>query len=60
MTNVTAAKCRAGPSVPTQPYRVCRWLGHASVVPTDTIGSRVYPTDYAQHVTRFEDYVAEG
>ncbi|MFC7924981.1 site-specific integrase [Microbacterium laevaniformans] len=38
------------------PYQVSRWLGHASVVTTDTIYSHLYPTDYAQHIARFERY----
>lgn len=41
------------------PYQVSRWLGHASVVTTDTIYSHLYPTDYAQHIARFERF-AEG
>lgn len=40
------------------PYQVSRWLGHASVVTTDTIYSHLYPTDYAQHVARFEMFAA--
>lgn len=42
------------------PYQVSRWLGHASVVTTDTIYSHLYPTDYAQHVARFERFASEG
>jgi integrase len=42
------------------PYQVSRWLGHASVVTTDTIYSHLYPTDYSQHIARFEAYAAEG
>lgn len=38
------------------PYQVSRWLGHASVVTTDTIYSHLYPTDYAQHIARFEKF----
>lgn len=38
------------------PYQVSRWLGHASVVTTGTIYSHLYPTDYAQHIARFERY----
>lgn len=41
------------------PYQVSRWLGHASVVTTDTIYSHLYPTDYAQHIARFERFAAE-
>jgi integrase len=37
---------------------VSRWLGHASVVTTDTIYSHLYPTDYAQHVAKFEAFAA--
>ena len=38
------------------PYQVSRWLGHASVVATDTIYSHLYPTDYSQHVARSEAF----
>lgn len=38
------------------PYRVSRWLGHASVVTTDTIYAHLYPIDYAQHIEQFEAY----
>lgn len=41
------------------PYQVSRWLGHASVVTTDTIYSHLYPTDYAQHIAKFEAFAAE-
>lgn len=42
------------------PYQVSRWLGHASIVTTDTIYSQLYPTDYVQHIARFEAYAAEA
>ena len=42
------------------PYQVSRWLGHASVVTTDTIYSHLYPTDYAQHIARFERFANEA
>lgn len=42
------------------PYQVSRWLGHASIVTTDTIYSHLYPTDYVQHIARFEAYAAEA
>lgn len=38
------------------PYQVSRWLGHASVVTTDTIYSHLYATDYDQHIMRFEAF----
>lgn len=41
------------------PYQVSRWLGHASVVTTDTTYSHLYPTNYAQHADRFERFTAE-
>ncbi|MBG0717566.1 site-specific integrase [Microbacterium sp. 2C] len=53
----TAASLRLAAGFP--PYQVSRWLGHASVVTTDTIYSHLYPTDYAQHIARFEAYAAE-
>lgn len=42
------------------PYQVSRWLGHASVVTTDTIYSHLYPTDYAEHIARFERFAADA
>lgn len=42
------------------PYQVSRWLGHASVVTTDTIYSHLYPADYAQHIARFERFASEA
>lgn len=41
------------------PYQVSRWLGHASVVTTDTIYSHLYPTGYAQYVARFERFALQ-
>lgn len=41
------------------PYRVSRWPCHASVVTTDTVYSLLYPTDYTQHIERFERFAAE-
>lgn len=40
------------------PYQVSRWLGHANVVTTDTIYSHLYPTDYSQHMEKFERFTA--
>jgi integrase len=40
------------------PYQVSRWLGHSSVVTTDTIYSHLYPTDYSQHIAKFEAFVS--
>ncbi len=42
------------------PFQVSRWLGHASVVTTDTVYSHLYQTDYAQHVARFEAFAASA
>lgn len=42
------------------PYRVSRWLGHASVVTTDTIYSHLYPADYSQHIAKFEAFRKAG
>lgn len=41
------------------PYQVSRWLGHASVVTTDTIYSHLYPADYTQHIARFEAFAVQ-
>lgn len=43
-----------------QPYEVSRWMGHASLVTTDTIYSHLYVSNYATHVERFDAFVAEG
>ncbi|QIK62922.1 site-specific integrase [Leucobacter viscericola] len=41
-----------------QPYEVSRWLGHASVTTTDTIYGHLYPTNYRDHMEKFERYMA--
>lgn len=43
-----------------QPYEVSRWMGHASLVTTDTIYSHLYVSDYEGHADRFDAFVAEG
>lgn len=54
----TAASLRLAAGFP--PYQVSRWLGHANVVTTDTIYPHLYPTDYSQHVERFERFANDG
>jgi len=39
---------------------VSRWLGHTSVVTTDTIYSHLYPAGYSQHTAKFEAFASEG
>ena len=43
-----------------QPYEVSRWMGHASLVTTDTIYSHLYVSDCEGHADRFDAFVAEG
>ncbi|MDH6237892.1 tyrosine-type recombinase/integrase [Cryobacterium sp. CG_9.6] len=40
-----------------KPYEVSRWLGHASVTTTDSIYAHLYPSDYTEHVARFDAFV---
>jgi integrase len=40
-----------------KPYEVSRWLGHANVSTTDSIYAHLYPSDYTQHVARFDAFV---
>jgi integrase len=43
-----------------KPYEVSRWLGHASITTTDSIYAHLYPSDYTEHVARFDAFVAEA
>lgn len=43
-----------------KPYEVSRWMGHASVSPTDGIYAHLYPSDYNEQIARFEAFVAEA
>jgi integrase len=43
-----------------KPYEVSRWLGHANVSTTDGIYAHLYPSDYSQHVARFDAFVAKA
>lgn len=40
-----------------EPFKVSRWLGHASLATTDTIYSHLYPSDHADDVAALEDFV---
>jgi integrase len=40
-----------------KPYEVSRWLGHASITTTDAIYTHIYPSDYAHHVTKFDEFL---
>lgn len=42
-----------------EPYKVSRWLGHASLATTDTIYSHLYPSDYAEDVAALDAFVAK-
>ncbi len=43
-----------------EPYKVSRWLGHASITTTDTIYAHLYPSDYSQHVAQFAAFRESG
>lgn len=40
-----------------KPYEVSSWLGHANVNTTDRIYAHLYPSDYTEHVARFDAFV---
>ena len=40
-----------------KPYEVSQWLGHANVTTTDSIYAHLYPSDYTEHVARFDAFV---
>lgn len=42
------------------PYKLSRWMGHASLVTTDTVYSHVYASDYAAEIVQFEEYFASA
>ena len=35
------------------PYKLSRWMGHASLVTTDTVCSHLYPSDYSAELAQF-------
>ncbi|WP_285037044.1 tyrosine-type recombinase/integrase [Plantibacter sp. ME-Dv--P-095] len=39
-----------------KPYEVSRWLGHANITTTDSIYAHLYPSDYTEHVARFDAF----
>ena len=41
-----------------QPYEASRWMGHGSLVTTDTIYSHLYISDYEGHADRFDAFEA--
>lgn len=43
-----------------KPHEVSRWMGHASVSPTDGIYAHLYPSDYSDDIARFEAFIAEA
>ena len=40
------------------PWKVSRWMGHASLVTTDTIYSHLYPSDYSAEIAQFEAFTS--
>ncbi len=40
------------------PYKVSRWMGHASLVTTDTVYSHLYPSDYSAEIAQFEAFTS--
>jgi integrase len=38
------------------PYKLSRWMGHASLVTTDTVYSHLYPNDYSAEIAQFEAF----
>jgi integrase len=41
------------------PYKLSRWMGHASLVTTDTVYSHLYPSDYSAEIAQFEAFASE-
>jgi integrase len=39
-----------------EPWKVSRWMGHASLVTTDTVYSHLYPSDYSAEIAQFEAF----
>ena len=39
-----------------QPYKFSRWMGHASLVTTDTVYGHLYPSDYSAEIAAFEAF----
>jgi integrase len=40
------------------PYKLSRWMGHASLVTTDTVYSHLYPSDYSEEIAQFEAFTS--
>ena len=38
------------------PHKLSRWMGHASLVTTDTVYSHLYPSDYSPEIAQFEAF----
>ncbi|MFJ3392311.1 site-specific integrase [Leifsonia aquatica] len=41
------------------PYKLSRWMGHASLVTTDTVYSHLYPSDYSAEIAQYEALLAQ-
>ncbi len=39
-----------------KPYDVSSWLGHAKITTADSIYAHLYPSDYIEHVARFDAF----
>ncbi|QDZ16673.1 tyrosine-type recombinase/integrase [Humibacter ginsenosidimutans] len=44
------------------PHKVSHWMGHASLVTTDTVYGHLYPSDYSAETAQYEAFsvAAEG
>jgi integrase len=42
------------------PYKLSRWMGHASLVTTDTVYSHLYPSDYSAEIAQFEAFASQN
>ncbi|GAA2062667.1 hypothetical protein [Leifsonia soli] len=40
------------------PYKLSRWMRHASLVTTDTVYSHLYPSDYSAEIAQFEAFAS--
>lgn len=43
-----------------EPYKVSRWLGHASITTTDGIYAHLYPSDHSIETARMQAYLGGG
>lgn len=43
-----------------EPYKVSRWLGHASITTTDGIYAHLYPSDHSVETARMKAYLGSA